>query len=354
MYTVLETQIDPFSMPLVQVDSEALHALLEKSKQFSKELETLLYQASSGTTKSIVVRKPLDVLQEIHRDFKVMYFKPYFDPYPFILRLADALAIYATNTQKIGNDFKHLFEDIFVKCCKKFRYMDFEGVEGLNTVFISTVCKVRDIKWLLQIIACYTCYIEGKCDNLFTITKQNLQEYSKIGSRDCQVLMNQLVACHKDHYFNESHSYILFTEIALKTGDLDNLKKWVDKGASLTREPRKCKCFSSESCFNSNCSEYTYNLEQEIFHSLHAWKKEKRNSEVFDQELSLKRCECILWLIKSHNLGYIHHYIESKSKSTSESIKSVISEFLTSELYKIPIVKNEIITEFLNLTLSRL
>ena len=154
MSTVRNVDIDPsfLEMPLVKVDSEVLTSLLEKSKKLTKDLESLLNQAGEVETKTIVIRKPLDMLTEIQKEVDQDFSSDDFDPYPYILRLADALGVYATSNQKIGNDFKHLFESLFVKLCKKLRSMDFCGTEGLNTIFLATVCKVRDIKWLLQLI----------------------------------------------------------------------------------------------------------------------------------------------------------------------------------------------------------
>ena len=140
MSSVCHTVIVPDpEMPLIQIDSLVLTSLIEKTKKITEELEFVLQQQTNSSiqSKPIIVRKPIDLLNKIEKDESL-------DPYDQLLQLADAISIY--NSEKIGNDFKHLFEKIFIKACLKLRSIgEIEGCIGLNTVFLSTI--VKNIYW---------------------------------------------------------------------------------------------------------------------------------------------------------------------------------------------------------------
>ncbi len=234
----------PFQeMPLIQIDSSVLSSLMEKTKNLTSELEQILnhQSISSVQSKPIIVRKPIDLLYQIEKDDSV-------DPYDQLLKLADALSIYEKTGDKIGNDFKHLFEKLFVKSCLKLRSIGEKGTEGclgLDTVFLSTVVKVRDIKWLLHLISIFHGYRQ-----LFQLSVEHAKEYSKIGSRDCQIFMNKLVKSNSSR--DCSIIYTIFIKTLIEDKNLEECKKLVSQGVT----PYKNR--DIERCYHSNCLEECY------------------------------------------------------------------------------------------------
>ncbi len=231
----------PFQeMPLIQIDSSVLSSLMEKTKNLTSELEQILnhQSISSVQSKPIIVRKPIDLLYQIEKDDSV-------DPYDQLLKLADALSIYEKTGDKIGNDFKHLFEKLFVKECLKLRSIGTQGCLGLNTVFLSTVVKVRDIKWLLYLIAIFHGYKQ-----LFQLTEEHAKEYSKIGSRDCQIFMNKLVKSNSSR--DCSIIYTIFIKTLIEDKNLEECKKLVSQGVTAYKNR------DIEHCVHSNCLEECY------------------------------------------------------------------------------------------------
>jgi hypothetical protein len=71
---------------MIQVDSLVLTSLIEKTKQLTSELESVLQQQTNSSiqSKSIIVRKPIDLLREIEKDETA-------DPYDQLLQLADCI-----------------------------------------------------------------------------------------------------------------------------------------------------------------------------------------------------------------------------------------------------------------------
>lgn len=240
MSSVCHTVIVPDpEMPLIQIDSLMLTSLIEKTKKITEELEFVLQQQSNSSiqSKPIIVRKPIDLLIKIEKDESL-------DPYDQLLQLADAISIY--NSEKIGNDFKHLFEKIFIKACLKLRSIgEVEGCIGLNTVFLSTIVKVRDIKWLLQLIAIFHGY-----NQLFQLSKEQVETYSKIGSRDCQVLINKLK--NLSSALDETYMYTILINTLINEKNLEECKKLVSQGVSIYRTR------DLEHCLHSNCLEKCY------------------------------------------------------------------------------------------------
>lgn len=244
MSSVHYTDNVPFQeMPIIQIDSSVLTSLIEKTKNLTSELEQILNQQSISSiqSKPIIVRKPIDLLYQIEKDDSV-------DPYDQLLKLADALSIYEKTGDKIGNDFKHLFEKLFVKACVKLRSIGEKGTEGclgLDTVFLSTVVKVRDIKWLLHLISIFHGYRQ-----LFQLSVEHAKEYSKIGSRDCQIFMNKLVKSNSSR--DCSIIYTIFIKTLIEDKNLEECKKLVSQGVTVYKNR------DIEHCYHSNCLEECY------------------------------------------------------------------------------------------------
>jgi hypothetical protein len=262
MSSVCHTVIVPDpEMPLIQIDSLVLTSLIEKTKKITEELEFVLQQQTNSSiqSKPIIVRKPIDLLNKIEKDESL-------DPYDQLLQLADAISIY--NSEKIGNDFKHLFEKIFIKACLKLRSIgEVEGCIGLNTVFLSTIVKVRDIKWLLQLIAIFHGY-----NQLFQLSKEHVETYSKIGSRDCQILINKIG--NLSSALDETYMYTILINTLINEKNLEECKKLVSQGVSIyrTRDLEYCLHSNSlEKCYHhySNPDRYsTRCFENKLNHEL--------------------------------------------------------------------------------------
>lgn len=319
MSTVLNNNIVPRKeMPIIQVDSSVLLSLIDKTKKLTEELEKILQQQtnSSVQSKTIIVRKPIDLLREIEKNEDE-------DAYDQLLRLVDALSIYEKSGDKIGNDFKHLFEKIFVKNCLKLKENDekeIQGCIGLNTVFLSSVVKVRDIKWLLYLITIY----HGE-EYLFQFNKEHAEMYAKIGSRDCQILMNKLV---KDSNSNQRLIYDMLINTLIIEKNLEECKKLISYGASIYRDKNTEYCCHSnlEECYrpfkkNQNCTEaFCFRLKyyQEIIII-------KTIIDKLGCKDDNKDIEYIKWIIYTYpsRLGYIIK-VEKEGK---EHLYSIIKDY---------------------------
>jgi hypothetical protein len=317
MSSVRDNIIVPLKeMPLIQVDSLVLTSLIDKTKNIMQELETILNHQSNSSiqSKTIIVRKPIDLLRQIENS-------EFEDPYDYLLKLADALSIYEKTGDKIGNDFKHLFEKLFVKAClqlKKEGEKNIEGCIGLNTVFLLSVVKVRDIKWLLYLITIY----HGE-SQLFKFTKEHAEIYSKIGSRDCQIYMNKLV---KDSYgLGTRLIFDIIENLLVVEKNLEECKKLISYGANIYMR-------ANDACIHSNCLEECYKPYKKNIHSTESWCFSNIHSaelyliksiiEKFDGKDFKKSYEAINWLVYEYP-SRIGHIVKTEQEGKEYLLKKI-------------------------------
>ena len=303
------------TMSVVTLNTDIILSLIERSKQLTKDLENLLVMTNGS--RPIIIAKPIHLLQNIKQE--IDNWNDY-DPYTYLIKLSDTLIPYEKSGEKIGNDFKHLFESLFILMCKKLLKVEKDGCIGLNTVFLSNIVKVRDIKWLLNIIAIY----HGR-DLLFKFNNTHLETYAKIGSRDCQNFIHKLTT--------ELESYSTFYKYILQplfnSCDLEKIKYYLTCNASIYI------CYSDSYCSHTShqdCYTCSYSVNED-YHYYTCFEKKLRHEKYLISEWTnltnpyetQKRCECIMWLM---------HEFDGKIKFLLETEKNQMSDFIDHFFYE--------------------